>query len=546
MKLFIKKIYFLLFSGLICSNSGLFAQSMSITSNGAAPAASAMLDVVSTAKGLLIPRMTAAQKTAIATPAAGLLVYQTDAPIGFWYYNAGWVQLGAGSVTTVTASSPLSSSGGTTPNITLSFGNSPASASGGGGYPVGNFGQFEAHGTYTDFNTVPNYWGWNYVMGTTNAPNATSSQWYRAIVSLGSNYPGRGAGGYSLELAFPRYSPSTAGVWMRTTEGGTIGSWSQIGGGFVSGTTNYVSKFTSATAVGNSQIYDDGTNVGVGTTGMIQKLDVNGRMNVTGGVIQRGGAAITTTSDLGLYSRLAGNWMRLVTNGAPIRFFSDDGTGTTANMTIESNGSVGIGTTSPTGVAKLDVTGDGNTIIIPRKSTAGDPAGSNGMTYYNSNSQRFRAFENGVWYNLLTGGSSYGSNLQYVTGSTDISMASGTFVDMTGMLITFTPIHSVVMVTFSASGGYTSAIQQGYIILRILKDGATIAGSVANLGDYDDVGGAITTYGTCISYPVVVTPGVSTTIKIQWRGVGMSFTPTVANRPTSLPDSEHRTLMILD
>jgi len=42
-----------------------------------APNASAMLDVVSTTSGLLPPRMTTVQKNAIATPAAGLIVYDT-------------------------------------------------------------------------------------------------------------------------------------------------------------------------------------------------------------------------------------------------------------------------------------------------------------------------------------------------------------------------------------------------------------------------------------------------------------------------------------
>jgi len=95
---------------------------------------------------------------------------------------------------------------------------------------LGNFGNWQAHGTYTNCNTDPSYWGWNYVQGTTNCPNATSSQWYRGSFSLGSNYPMRGAGGYSLELAYPRYSPSTAGVWLRTVENGTIGSWTRIDG----------------------------------------------------------------------------------------------------------------------------------------------------------------------------------------------------------------------------------------------------------------------------------------------------------------------------
>jgi trimeric autotransporter adhesin len=51
------------------------------------PHASAMLDVSSTSKGLLIPRVTEVQKEAIANPATGLLVWQTDGTPGFYYNN---------------------------------------------------------------------------------------------------------------------------------------------------------------------------------------------------------------------------------------------------------------------------------------------------------------------------------------------------------------------------------------------------------------------------------------------------------------------------
>ena len=75
----------------------LFAQNVGINNEGLSPHGSAMLDVSSTTKGFLPPRMTAAQKAAISAPAAGLLIYQTDATAGFYYYNgAAWVAIPSG------------------------------------------------------------------------------------------------------------------------------------------------------------------------------------------------------------------------------------------------------------------------------------------------------------------------------------------------------------------------------------------------------------------------------------------------------------------
>ena len=53
-----------------------------------APDVSARFEVASTNKGILIPRMTDAQKMAIPTPANGLMIYQTDGLAGF-YVNTG-------------------------------------------------------------------------------------------------------------------------------------------------------------------------------------------------------------------------------------------------------------------------------------------------------------------------------------------------------------------------------------------------------------------------------------------------------------------------
>ena len=66
----------------------LYSQGVGINATGLPADTSAMLDVNSTSKGFLPPRMTSAQRTAIALPATGLVVYQTDGTPGF-FYNAG-------------------------------------------------------------------------------------------------------------------------------------------------------------------------------------------------------------------------------------------------------------------------------------------------------------------------------------------------------------------------------------------------------------------------------------------------------------------------
>jgi len=81
--------------------------SMAVNASGATATSTAVLDISSTDKGILIPRMTEAQKLAIGSPANGLMVYVTTDNM-FYYYKAGtWTQIGAGT-------------GGGTASVTLS------------------------------------------------------------------------------------------------------------------------------------------------------------------------------------------------------------------------------------------------------------------------------------------------------------------------------------------------------------------------------------------------------------------------------------------
>jgi hypothetical protein len=74
-----KIIVFILFTQAILAQTGI---------GTTAPNASAKLEVSATDKGFLLPRMTAAQRGLIPSPANGLLVYQTDGVVGF-YVNTG-------------------------------------------------------------------------------------------------------------------------------------------------------------------------------------------------------------------------------------------------------------------------------------------------------------------------------------------------------------------------------------------------------------------------------------------------------------------------
>ena len=70
---------------------------IAINTDGATPDASAMLDVSSTDKGILIPRMDSTSRQNISNPATGLMVYDTTT-ITFWYYdNSQWNEIRNGS-----------------------------------------------------------------------------------------------------------------------------------------------------------------------------------------------------------------------------------------------------------------------------------------------------------------------------------------------------------------------------------------------------------------------------------------------------------------
>lgn len=244
---------------------------------------------------------------------------------------------------------------------------------------------------------------------------------------------------------------------------------SKIGG---SGTTNYLSKFTGASTLGNSLIYDNGTNVGIGTTSpssplMIRVLsDNNIRFHNDAGIAQIACVNDAVSAHQGF--KLGNNWMNFLssgnvgigttspsaktaihkselgsnpsavlrlentganytskliltdgtTNDANISYIGSNqslgfGVGSSLNqMIISSSGNVGIGTTNP--IYKLDILSSNPRLRIKDTSTGSiliDMEGGAGSFYIGSDNSTGSGF----------GGSPYAATL-YRSGNYPISM----------------------------------------------------------------------------------------------------------------------------
>jgi hypothetical protein len=121
------------------------------------PDPTALLDLTSNAKGLLAPRMTGPQRQAIASPANGLIVFDTDAKALEVYDAVGavWNSIGTGNgtVTGVTGTSPVTVTGTTAPVVSL--GTVPVSSGGTGATSLSGYVFGAGSSALTAYTTIP-------------------------------------------------------------------------------------------------------------------------------------------------------------------------------------------------------------------------------------------------------------------------------------------------------------------------------------------------------------------------------------------------------
>lgn len=107
--------------GAIFCGASLNAQSVGISSTAITPDASSILELRTTTKGLLIPRMTGAERDAIVSPATGLAIYNTSTNKFNFYNGSSWTVLFSGSaiVNSITGTSNRITIGGTASDPTV-------------------------------------------------------------------------------------------------------------------------------------------------------------------------------------------------------------------------------------------------------------------------------------------------------------------------------------------------------------------------------------------------------------------------------------------
>jgi trimeric autotransporter adhesin len=143
--------------------------------------------------------------------------------------------------------------------------------------------------------------------GNTGATGATG-----ASVLNGTVVPSSGIGAdgdfYINTATNILYGPKSSGVWPGTGISlvgpiGNTGSTGATGAANIVGSVNSIIKFTGINTGGDSQIYDDGTNVGIGNTSPGQRLDVSGNVQFFGSLMPGGDAGtigqILTSSGAG-------------------------------------------------------------------------------------------------------------------------------------------------------------------------------------------------------------------------------------------------------
>lgn len=146
---------------------------------------------------------------------------------------------------------------------------------------------------------------------------------------------------------------------------------------------------------GNVRFYRGGQGVITGST-LLGKIDYYGA--ITGTNMSNYTFVQSASFEV---RAVSGAWSTTTNRSAQFLFFTRHQNTYAERMRLTSEGNLLINTTT-NGTFRLDVNGTAriqNALTLG--SLASDPAGTNGMIYYNTTTNKFRAYENGAWVNII-------------------------------------------------------------------------------------------------------------------------------------------------
>ena len=255
---------------------------VAINTNGVAPHASAMLDVSSTGAGVLIPRMTAAQRDAIPTPATGLMVYVTNDNLFYFYDGTEWTAITPYTGNSSDELQTLSRSG---TDVSLSNGGGTVSLADNDNDSSNEIQALSKSGTMV---SLSNGGGSVSIADNDNSStNELDSKWATANNAIHHNDGDVGIG-TSDPAALLHLSSASVGeaTGFKITQG-TYNSliYHNIEGDLVLRKQGQTDQL----------VLDNGGFIGVGVGAPSQKLDVNGMVRIRGG--SPGSGKVLTSSD---------------------------------------------------------------------------------------------------------------------------------------------------------------------------------------------------------------------------------------------------------
>ena len=241
----------------------------------ASPHVSAQLDVSSTTKGFLPPRMTSAQKDGISSPVVGLLIYQTDGIAGLYYYTgASWVKLITPSDNTTNVTGTVAIANGGTGSTTAAGArtNLGATTVGSNLFTLANpstiaFPRINADNSIStlsgsDFRTAIGA-GTSSTNGTLTSVGIIAGTSGTDVNISGTPITTTG----NMTLNIPTASASSRGVLSSTDWTIFNNKQSALTNPITgTGTSGYIPKFTSGSLLGNSILYENSGKIGIGTS----------------------------------------------------------------------------------------------------------------------------------------------------------------------------------------------------------------------------------------------------------------------------------------